>query len=159
MESLGNPGLNWQSLQTYVNPLPPSMYPANSSDETSGKLPSTFFLPVLPWCHLQPFVSRFRWTHWYSIRPQCVSLSRKDQAEDSSPNTLEGAFNDTVRALGLPYATDLTCGNPAGAAPIANTRSGNTRIDACKYITAETEEGSSDSRPRIPLWQVPTQFD
>jgi hypothetical protein len=49
------------------------------------------------------------------------------------PNTLEGAFNDTVKNLGLPYATDLTCGNPAGAAPIANTRAGNTRIDACKW--------------------------
>jgi hypothetical protein len=27
---------------------------------------------------------------------------------------------------------DLTCGDPAGSAQIANSRSGNTRITACK---------------------------
>jgi hypothetical protein len=52
----------------------------------------------------------------------------------SSPNKLERDFNTTVKALGLPYATDLTCGNPAGLAPVANTRSGNTRTDACRCL-------------------------
>lgn len=48
------------------------------------------------------------------------------------PKHLEQDFNETVKDLGLPYATDLTCGDPAGAAPIANTRQGQTRIDACE---------------------------
>jgi hypothetical protein len=49
-----------------------------------------------------------------------------------TPNRLERDTNTTGKNLGLPYATDLTCGNPAGLAPIANTRSGNLRTDACE---------------------------
>lgn len=48
-----------------------------------------------------------------------------------TPNQLERDFNTTGKNIGLPYATDLTCGNPAGLGPIANTRSGNVRIDTC----------------------------
>jgi hypothetical protein len=48
-----------------------------------------------------------------------------------SPAQLEKDFNKTViSTLGLPYAFDLTCGNPSGAAPIANTRNGGKRINA-----------------------------
>lgn len=47
------------------------------------------------------------------------------------PSNVEKAFNQTVQSQGLPYVTDLTCGDPAAAAPIANTRTGNTRNDAC----------------------------
>jgi len=54
------------------------------------------------------------------------------QLINSAPGSFERDFNSTVQNLGVPYATDLTCGNPAGAAPIANTRSGNTRINACE---------------------------
>lgn len=50
----------------------------------------------------------------------------------STPQQLERDFNTTGKNYGLPYATDLTCGNPAGLGPIANTRSGNVRIDACE---------------------------
>ena len=45
-----------------------------------------------------------------------------------SPAALEDAFNQTLFNLGLPYVTDLTCGNPGGAAQIANTKKDNTRI-------------------------------
>jgi hypothetical protein len=51
---------------------------------------------------------------------------------NASPKDVERATNQTLLEEGLPYATDLTCGDPAGAAPIANTRSGNTRNDACE---------------------------
>lgn len=48
-----------------------------------------------------------------------------------TPADLERNFNSTVvGTLGLPYATDLTCGDPASVAPIANTRNGDTRVDA-----------------------------
>jgi hypothetical protein len=47
---------------------------------------------------------------------------------------LKRDFNTTGKNYGLPYATDLTCGNPAGLGPIANTRSGNVRIDTCKSV-------------------------
>ena len=50
----------------------------------------------------------------------------------STPQQVERDFNTTGKNYGLPYATDLTCGNPAGLGPIANTRSGNVRIDACE---------------------------
>lgn len=50
------------------------------------------------------------------------------------PSTVDQATNQTFLGLGLPYANDLTCGDPAGAAPIANTRTGNTRNDACEFI-------------------------
>lgn len=63
----------------------------------------------------------------------------------SSPNAIERNFNTTIKNLGTPYAGDLTCGNPAGLAPIANTRSGNTRIDACQYLTPDfTARTSAD---------------
>ena len=71
-----------------------------------------------------------------------------------SPQQLERDFNTTGKNYGLPYATDLTCGNPAGLAPIANTRSGNLRIDACKSplpIGAKLM-----IRPRIPIPKVQT---
>jgi len=51
-----------------------------------------------------------------------------------TPTQVEHDFNNTVLGLGLPYATDLTCGEPAGAAPIANTRNGNLRVDACTWL-------------------------
>jgi hypothetical protein len=48
-----------------------------------------------------------------------------------------------VKTLGLPYAYDLTCGNPSGAGPVANTRSGSSRINAYTgYI-------SGKSRPNL----------
>lgn len=51
------------------------------------------------------------------------------------PNDVERNLNQTLNSLGLPYVTDLTCGNPASVAPIANTRVGNTRADAYRaYI-------------------------
>jgi hypothetical protein len=53
---------------------------------------------------------------------------------------VEKDFNTTVtKTLGLPYAFDLTCGNPSGAAPIANTRSGNKRVNAFTgYLAGKT---------------------
>lgn len=79
------------------------------------------------------------------------------------PSTLEDNFNSTVQGLGLPYVTDLTCGNPGGAAPIGNTRTGNTRNDAYRaYLFGRSRPNltilsganvgkvvlSSDSTPR-----------
>jgi choline dehydrogenase-like flavoprotein len=57
----------------------------------------------------------------------------------ATPANLERNFNQTVLNLGLPYAFDLTCGDPSGAAPISNTRSGNTRNDAYRgYLYGQT---------------------
>jgi len=72
-----------------------------------------------------------------------------------SPQQLERDFNTTGKNIGLPYATDLTCGNPAGLGPIANTRSGNLRIDACKSPLSSWTR--LIIRPRIPIPKVPTQ--
>jgi hypothetical protein len=72
-----------------------------------------------------------------------------------SPQQLERDFNTTGKNIGLPYATDLTCGNPAGLGPIANTRSGNLRIDACKSL--HPVKARLTIRPRIPIPEVPTQ--
>lgn len=41
---------------------------------------------------------------------------------------------------------DLTCGDPAGSAQIANSRSGNTRITACKLGIVQM---SSDVRAGV----------
>lgn len=65
----------------------------------------------------------------------CLSQRAYAQQTVRSPQRLERDFNSTVLGYGLPYAYDLTCGNPAGASPIANTRSGNIRIDACESGT------------------------
>jgi hypothetical protein len=72
-----------------------------------------------------------------------------------SPQQLERDFNTTGKNIGLPYATDLTCGNPAGLGPIANTRSGNLRIDACKANSPI--KAKLTIRPRILIPKVPTQ--
>lgn len=72
-----------------------------------------------------------------------------------SPQQLERDFNATGKNIGLPYATDLTCGNPAGLGPIANTRSGNLRIDAC--TSHSPIKAKLTNRPRIPLPKVPAQ--
>jgi len=72
----------------------------------------------------------------------------------SFPSNLERDFNSTVLKR-MPYVTDLSCGNPGGAAPIANTRSGGTRIDACESGRAlasaylpQTEDTSGTSPSR-----------
>ena len=72
-----------------------------------------------------------------------------------SPQQLERDFNTTGKNIGLPYATDLTCGNPAGLGPIANTRSGDLRIDACKSLLLY--KAKLMTRPRISIPKVPTQ--
>lgn len=83
---------------------------------------------------------------------------------NASPQDVERAFNQTVQGQGLPYVTDLTCGNPAGAAPIANTRSGNTRNDACESSTKEGKAADGKTAPTCtprpaqisPSCQAPT---
>ncbi|KAK4689089.1 hypothetical protein P7C73_g1011, partial [Tremellales sp. Uapishka_1] len=55
------------------------------------------------------------------------------------PAHLEDDFNTTVQSLGLPYETDLTCGDPAGAGPISDTTQGGFRIDAYRgYLYGKT---------------------
>jgi hypothetical protein len=38
--------------------------------------------------------------------------------------------------LSSPFS-DLTCGNPAGAGPVANTRDATYRVDACELLRKE----------------------
>ena len=64
-------------------------------------------------------------------RGNVESSLRGARAHRRYPSNLERDFNSTVLKR-MPYVTDLTCGNPGGAAPIANTRSGGTRVDACE---------------------------
>ena len=135
MEQLGNPGLNWQSLQTYVSRLIPLRFSTHlTTDAPGGRLPSPFDAASSRWSHLQPFVPRRQGSYHHPIRPERVRLPLQSSPPltTSMPSDLERQFNTTVLGLGLPYAYDLTCGNPAGASPIANTRSSNTRIDACE---------------------------
>ena len=53
------------------------------------------------------------------------------QLTHSAPQDLEHNLNTTEQSLNLPYATDLSCGNPAGLATILHTQKGNLRSDAC----------------------------
>jgi hypothetical protein len=78
---------------------------------------------------LQTVLSEFNMIQTRTYSP---SSSRYVWLICRSPQQLERDFNTTGKNIGLPYATDLTCGNPAGLGPIANTRSGNLRIDACE---------------------------
>jgi hypothetical protein len=65
-----------------------------------------------------------------------------------SPAQLEKDFNTTVvKTLGLPYAFDLTCGKPSGAAPVANTRSGSKRVDAYAGYLAGKNRPNLTSQP------------
>ncbi|RSH94240.1 hypothetical protein EHS25_004043 [Saitozyma podzolica] len=104
METVGNPGLNWAALETYM--LRAENFEAPSSAQAAAGI---------------------------TYRPSCHASNGPINIQfDPSvlPANLERNFNQTVLNLGLPYAYDLTCGDPSGAAPIANTRNGNTRIDA-----------------------------
>lgn len=75
------------------------------------------------------------------------------QLNPEYPGDLERNLNQTALNKGLPYATDNTCGNPAGLAPMAHTKLDNTRIDACGFCWAVRADG----RPRIHLRQGPAQ--
>lgn len=49
---------------------------------------------------------------------------------DGVPNELERLFNRTAQDSGMPYVSDLTCGNPAGLGPIAHSSVDGIRSDA-----------------------------
>jgi len=69
----------------------------------------------------------------YNYDPSCHASGGPINIQydpSASPGALEGVFNQTLNNLGLDYALDLTCGDPAGSAQIANSRSGSTRITA-----------------------------
>ena len=104
LQSVGNTGLNWASLEQYM-------------------LKAETFTP--------PSTNQF--ANGITYRPSCHASGGPLSIQydpNPVPGNFEKAFNATVRNLNLPYAYDLTCGNPAGDAPIANTRSGGTRADA-----------------------------
>ncbi|KAJ9106753.1 hypothetical protein QFC19_003065 [Naganishia cerealis] len=104
MQDLGNTGVNWDSLQTYMKKAEGFGAPT-SSQAAAGITYNTA-------CH-------------GTSGPISVRYD-----PNGSPQALERAFNQTVLGLGEPYAYDLTCGNPAGAGPVANTRDATYRIDA-----------------------------
>ncbi|ORY25063.1 GMC oxidoreductase-domain-containing protein [Naematelia encephala] len=104
LEQLGNTGLNWDSLEQYMRRAETFHAPSSSQYAAGVTYTSS--------CH-------------GTSGPISVQFD-----PNAAPTDLEHTFNSTVLDLGLPYATDLTCGNPAGAAPIANTRNGQQRIDA-----------------------------
>lgn len=104
LETVGNNGLNWNSLQPYM--LKVENFHAPSSSQSSAGITS---------------------------RPSCHANGGPLQIQfdpNANPQQFEHNFNTSVQNKGLPYAFDLTCGNPAGEAPIANTRDGSTRSDA-----------------------------
>ncbi len=128
LETVGNDGVNWDSLQTYVRAAtlvfasvahinPPSQMlraedytPPSASAAAAG-------LTYTPSCHA-------------SGGPIGIEFD-----PSVTPAQIEQEINQTtVNNLGFPYATDLTCGQPAVVAPIANTRVGNTRADACESV-------------------------
>jgi hypothetical protein len=104
-----------------------------------------------PSCHAAngPIGVQYDPNSYVSLPPSWIWLMYR------SPQQLERDFNTTGKNIGLPYATDLTCGNPAGLGPIANTRSGNLRIDACKSLLLF--KAKLMTRPRIPIPEVPTK--
>ncbi|KAJ9127369.1 hypothetical protein QFC24_000776 [Naganishia onofrii] len=104
MQDLGNTGVNWDSLQVYMKKA--EGFAAPSSAQASAGLTYN------AGCHGTggPIAVRYD--------------------PNASPQALERAFNQTVLGRGEPYAYDLTCGNPAGAAPVANTRDATYRVDA-----------------------------
>ncbi|KAJ9110960.1 hypothetical protein QFC20_002726 [Naganishia adeliensis] len=104
MQDLGNAGVNWDSMQVYMKRA------EGFSAPTSGQAQAG--ITYNSGCH-------------GSGGPIAVRYD-----PNSSPQALERAFNQTVLARGEPYAYDLTCGNPAGAGPVANTRDVTYRIDA-----------------------------
>ena len=104
LQSFGNAGVNWTTLEQYM--LKAEDFHAPSSSQFSGGV------TYRPSCHS-------------SGGPLSIQFDPNAQ-----PGSFEKAFNTSVQNKGLPYAYDLTCGNPAGEAPIANTRNGQTRADA-----------------------------
>ncbi|ORX37098.1 hypothetical protein BD324DRAFT_624787 [Kockovaella imperatae] len=104
LEQVGNTGINWASLEPYM-------------------LKAESFTP--------PSTNQF--ANGVTFRSSCHSTGGPLSIQydpNASPGSFEKAFNTSVQSIGLPYAYDLTCGNPAGRAPIANTRNGGTRSDA-----------------------------
>lgn len=104
LQNVGNQGVNWNSLQGYMQKAE-TFTPPTSNQVSNG----------------MSFTSSCHGTNG----PIGVQYD-----PNSTPANLEKQFNTTVQNLGGRYATDLTCGNPAVLAPPYNTRSGNTRIDA-----------------------------
>ncbi|KAL1410798.1 hypothetical protein Q8F55_001740 [Vanrija albida] len=102
-ETLGNPGLNWNSLQPYM--LRAENFRAPSSGQAGAGV---------------------------TYNPTCHRTGGPIGVEFGGdwPGDLERNFNQTALNKGVPYAGDLTCGNPAGLSPIAHTQQGNLRIDA-----------------------------
>lgn len=106
MQDLGNAGVNWENLQAYMKRAEGFSAPT-SSQAAAG-------ITYNPSCH-------------GTSGPIAVRYD-----PNASPQALERAFNQTVLGRGEPYAYDLTCGNPAGAGPVTNTRDATYRVDACE---------------------------
>ncbi|TXT15792.1 hypothetical protein VHUM_00295 [Vanrija humicola] len=118
LETLGNAGLNWASLQPYM--LRAENFRAPSAAQAGAGVT-------------------------YSSSCHRTGGPIGVQFDTDFPGDLERNFNATALGKGVPYATDLTCGNPAGLAPIAHTKVDNLRSNACGLLAG----GTADGRPRV----------
>lgn len=108
LETVGNPGVNWAALQPYMQKV--EGYHAPSSDQIAAGV--TYDAS----CH-------------GSDGPVQVQFG-------TTPADLEHHLNQTAAGFGMPYATDLTCGNPAGLGPMAHNNVDNRRYDTYYAYTA-----------------------
>jgi hypothetical protein len=136
LESVGNAGLNWAALEPYVSAPVPWVLEARTHRqmlraENFQKPTSSQYAAGItydPSCHSSGGPVNIQFDP-----SACVVYSYPcpHPLTPSTPAQFEHDMNSTlVQTLGQPYAFDLTCGNPAGAAPIANTRKDNRRYDA-----------------------------
>lgn len=95
LESVGNQGLNWATLEPYMLGVE-TFTPPSSQQVDAG------------FTYSQP-------CHGYNGLVAVVY-------ESIVPTDLEHNLNATTRNFGMPYPSDLSCGNPAGISPMAHTK-------------------------------------